>query len=65
MTITDLLQKIKENLEKERLEIAEKMVLGRETDFESYQRDVGVAEGLQRSSDIIDKTLKNFNEEDE
>ena len=31
----------------------------------SYQRDVGVAEGLQRSSDIIDKTLKNFNEEDE
>ena len=64
MTITDLLQKIKENLEKERLEIAEKMVLGRETDFESYQRDVGVAEGLQRSSDIIDKTLKNFNEED-
>ena len=47
MTITDLLQKIKENLEKERLEIAEKMVLGRETDFESYQRDVGVAEGLQ------------------
>jgi len=65
MTITDLLQKIKDNLEKERLEIAEKMVLGRETDFESYQRDVGVAEGLQRSSDIIDKTLKNFNEEDE
>mgnify|MGYP003668710327 FL=1 len=65
MTITDLLQKIKDNLEKERLEIAEKMVLGRETDFGSYQRDVGVAEGLQRSSDIIDKTLKNFNEEDE
>tara|TARA_R100001244_G_scaffold76997_1_gene61040 strand:- start:719 stop:916 length:198 start_codon:yes stop_codon:yes gene_type:complete len=65
MTVTDLLQKIKDNLEKERLEIAEKMVLGRETDFESYQRDVGVAEGLQRSSDIIDKTLKNFNEEDE
>jgi len=65
MTITDLLQKIKDNLEKERLEIAEKMLLGREGDFEAYQRDVGVAEGLQRSSDIIDKTLKNFNEEDE
>ena len=41
------------------------MLLGREGDFEAYQRDVGVAEGLQRSSDIIDKTLKNFNEEDE
>jgi|TARA_R110000803_G_scaffold58302_2_gene116528 hypothetical protein len=65
MTITDLLQKIKDNLKRERLEIAEKMVLGRETDFGSYQKDVGVAEGLQRSSDLIDETLKNFNSEDE
>jgi len=65
MTITDLLQKIKQNLEKERLEIAEKMVLGREADFGSYQKDVGIAEGLLRSSDLIDETLKNFNREDE
>tara|TARA_R100001244_G_scaffold19346_1_gene19901 strand:+ start:399 stop:596 length:198 start_codon:yes stop_codon:yes gene_type:complete len=65
MTITDLLQKIKDNLKKERLEIAEKMVLGREADFGSYQKDVGIAEGLLRSSDLIDDTLKNFNREDE
>jgi hypothetical protein len=65
MTITDLLQKIKENLKKERLEIAEKMLLGREADFGAYQKDVGVAEGLQRSADLIDETFKNFNEEDD
>jgi|TARA_B110000977_G_C10879117_1_gene416764 hypothetical protein len=65
MTITDLLQKIKDNLKKERLEIAEKMVLGREADFGSYQKDVGIAEGLQRSADLIDETFKNFNQGDE
>jgi|TARA_S200002703_G_C3770380_1_gene237182 hypothetical protein len=65
MTITDLLQKIKDNLKKERLEIAEKMLLGREVDFGAYQKDVGVAEGLQRSADLIDETFKNFNEEDD
>ena len=64
MTITDLLQKIKNNLEKERAAIAEKMVLGRETDFESYQKDVGIAEGLSQASDIVSDTMKTINEED-
>jgi hypothetical protein len=64
MTITDLLQKIKNNLEKERAAIAEKMVLGRETDFLSYQKDVGIAEGLSQASDIISDTMKTINEED-
>jgi len=64
MTITDLLQRIKKNLEKERSAIAEKMVLGRETDFQSYQKDVGIAEGLSQASDIISDTMKTINEED-
>tara|TARA_R100000935_G_scaffold14286_1_gene28634 strand:+ start:49 stop:246 length:198 start_codon:yes stop_codon:yes gene_type:complete len=64
MTITDLLQIIKKNLEKERSAIAEKMVLGRETDFQSYQKDVGIAEGLSQASDIISDTMKTINEED-
>jgi hypothetical protein len=64
MTVTDLLQKIKQNLETERLAIAEKMVLGRETDFLSYQKDVGIAEGLNQASDIISETMKTINEED-
>ena len=64
MTVTDLLQRIKQNLETERLAIAEKMVLGRETDFLSYQKDVGIAEGLNQASDIISETMKKINEED-
>jgi hypothetical protein len=64
MTTADLLQIIKKNLERERLAIAEKMVLGRETDFLSYQKDVGIAEGLSQASDIISETMKKINEED-
>ena len=64
MTVTDLLQRIKQNLETERLAIAEKMVLGRETDFLSYQKDVGIAEALNQASDIISETMKTINEED-
>jgi len=64
MTTADLLQKIKKNLERERLAIAEKMVLGRNTDFLSYQKDVGIAEGLSQASDIISETMKKINEED-
>lgn len=51
-------------METERLAIAEKMVLGRETDFLSYQKDVGIAEGLNQASDIISETMKTINEED-
>ena len=64
MTVTDLLHRIKQNLATERLAIAEKMVLGRETDFLSYQKDVGIAEGLNQASDIISETMKTINEED-
>jgi hypothetical protein len=64
MTTADLLQIIKKNLERERLAIAEKMVLGRETDFLSYQKDVGIAEGLSQASEIISETMKKINEED-
>jgi|10_taG_2_1085330.scaffolds.fasta_scaffold47230_3 hypothetical protein len=64
MTITDLLQKIKNNLEKERAAIADKMVSGREADFGSYLKDVGIAEGLSQASEIISETMKTINEED-
>ena len=64
MTTADLRQRIKKSLERERLAIAEKMVLGRETDFLSYQKDVGIAEGLNQASDIISETMKTINEED-
>ena len=63
--MTDLLQKIKKNLKEKKLEIAESMIEGRLSDFESYQRNVGIAEGLQQASEIIDDTMKKLDKEDE
>jgi hypothetical protein len=65
MTITDLLQKIKINLRQTKTEIGISMVEGRMSDLQSYHKQVGVAEGLQQAIEIIDDTLKKFNEEDE
>ena len=65
MTITDLLQKIKINLRQTKTEIGISMVEGRMSDLQSYHNQVGVAEGLQQALEIIDDTLKKFNEEDE
>ena len=64
MTINDLLQQIRKNLEKRGLEIAEGMVDGRMTDFNAYQKNVGIAEGLMQASEVIRETMKNINEED-
>jgi|TARA_B100001063_G_C16725500_1_gene536138 hypothetical protein len=40
------------------------MVEGRISDFNSYQKNVGISEGLMQASDIILETIKNINEED-
>lgn len=65
MTVSDLLQQIRKNLDKQRLEIAESMVDGRMSDFSTYQKNVGISEGLMQASEIIRETIKNINEEDE
>ena len=65
MTVSDLLQQIRINLDKKRLEIAESLVDGRVSDFSSYQKNVGIAEGLMQASAIIRETIKSINEEDE
>jgi|TARA_R110002111_G_scaffold69224_1_gene112093 hypothetical protein len=64
MTVSDLLQQIRKNLEKEKLEIAKSMVEGRVSDFSAYHKNVGIAEGLMQASEIIHETIKNINEED-
>jgi hypothetical protein len=64
MTTIELLEKIKENLQKRRTALSEKMVQGRVSDFNSYHRDVGIALGLDQSCAIIDEALKKLNEED-
>jgi hypothetical protein len=40
------------------------MVDGRMTDMNAYQKNVGIAEGLMQSSEVIRETLKTLNEED-
>jgi len=41
------------------------MVDGRMSDFNSYQKNVGIAEGLMQASEVISTTIKQLNEEDE
>ena len=62
--MTDLLNQIKKNLREKRLEIAESLIQGRVSDFESYQKNVGIAEGLEQASEIIGETLKKLEEDD-
>jgi CRISPR/Cas system-associated endonuclease Cas1 len=64
MTTSDLLQQIRKNLDKRRLEIAEDMVDGRMTDMNAYHKNVGISEGLMQASEVIRETLKKLNEED-
>ena len=64
MTVSDLLQQIRKNLENKRLEIAESMVDGRISDLNAYHKNVGIAEGLMQASEVIRETLKKINEED-
>ena len=65
MTVSDLLQQIRNNLEKRRLEIADGMLRGRVSDFEAYHKNVGIAEGLEQASDVIRETIREINEKDE
>ena len=64
MNTMELLTKIKEDLQLKRSEIAEKMISGRISDIASYQKDVGLAQGLDQACLSIDKVLKKLNEED-
>jgi hypothetical protein len=64
MNTMDLLAKIKEDLQLKRSQIAEKMISGRISDIASYQKDVGIAQGLDQACISIDEVLKKLNEED-
>lgn len=64
MTVNDLLRMIKSNLTEKKSEVANLMVDGRMADFETYQKSVGIAEGLEIAKAIIDETMKKIDEED-
>ena len=40
------------------------MIEGRVSDFESYSKHVGIAEGLEQASEIISETLKKLEKDD-
>jgi CRISPR/Cas system-associated endonuclease Cas1 len=65
MNTIELLKRIKRNLREKKSAIAEKMIEGRISDFQSYQKDVGIAQGLEDACIIIDETLTKLDEGDE
>ena len=65
MNTMELLKKIKKNLREKKSALAEKMIEGRETDFQSYQKDVGIAQGLEDACAMIDETLIKLDREDD
>jgi len=65
MNTMDLLSLIKKNLQKKKAEIAENMIDGRMSDFQSYQKNVGIAQGIDDACSIIDETIKQINIGDE
>ena len=65
MNTIELLKRIKRNLREKKSAIAEKMIEGRISDFHSYQKDVGIAQGLEDACIIIDETLNKLDEGDE
>ena len=65
MNTMDILSLIKKNLQKNRAEIAETMIDGRLSHFQSYQKNVGIAQGIDLSCSVIDETIKQINIGDE
>jgi len=52
-------------LKAQKTTIANNMIDGRISDFESYCRSVGVGVGLDQAIEIIDETFKQLDKEDE
>lgn len=63
MNTIELLNLIKKKLKEKKAEIAFDMVEGRMTDFNQYHKNVGMSEGLEVSSEIIDETIKQIDKE--
>jgi hypothetical protein len=65
MTIKELLERIKKQLQTRKSQLASDMVEGRISDLNHYHKSVGIAEGLVIAQDIIDEILKQMEKEDE
>ncbi len=65
MTLRELLEKMKNELLKRKQQLALDLIDGRVSDFESYQRNVGKAEGLMDAHQVIDDIYEKLDKEDE
>ena len=60
----DQIREIKKQIRLQKTAIASDMVEGRMSDFQSYSKNVGIAEGLEQACSLIDETMKKMNQED-
>jgi len=65
MTIKELLNRVKLELQERKNQLANEMIEGRISDLNHYHKSVGIAEGLMISQDVIDETLEKIEKEDE
>jgi len=65
MTIKEILQRIRTELQLKKVQLATDMVEGQISDFNHYQKIVGVAEGLMQADVIVDGIIKQIEKEDE
>ena len=65
MTIKEILQRIRTELQLRKVQLATDMIEGQVSDFNHYKKIVGVAEGLMQADAIVDGIIKQIEKEDE
>jgi len=64
-TLGDIFKATREELEKQKREIADSMLAGKCSSFEEYKRLVGVGEGLTRAQKAIKDKVKLLHADDQ
>ena len=65
MTVKEILERIKTDLQTRKSQLANDMVEGRISDFNHYHKSVGISEGLMQAYVIVDEIIEKIEKEDE
>jgi|TARA_R110001583_G_scaffold5798_3_gene30777 ribosomal protein S12 methylthiotransferase accessory factor YcaO len=65
MTVKEILQRITMELQLRKVQLATDMVEGQISDFNHYQKIVGMAEGLMQADAIVNGIIEQIEKEDE
>ena len=65
MTVKEILERIKKDLQTRKNQLANDMVEGRVSDLNHYHKSVGIAEGLMEAHVIVDEIINKIEKEDE